>query len=177
MRKLISFWLTFLIFFTLTGCNNELKEIVNITKEPVKVELTKYNFADYIIIDTNYNNFSVDTIPDPFINIYKHRGIADLIVKARLKKDVQVENIIIEGKVSPTGFGWASKIYPFKLVLDKNGEADTTNQIFTDYIPLVLPEMPEISKFFDYELIDNEFFINDETVVITSITGSVFEEQ
>ncbi len=100
-----------------------------------------------------------------------------MIVKARLKKDVQVENIILEGKVSPMGLGWNTEIYPFKLVLDKNGDADITNQIFTDYIPLLSPDMPETSKFSDYELIDNEFFINDETVVITSITGSVFEEK
>ena len=38
------------------------------------------------------------------------------------------------------------------------------------------PENPTISRFYNYESVENEFLVNDEKILITSISGSIYEK-
>ena len=65
--------------------------------------------------------------------------------------------------------------YGFELTLDKDGRAEYSSIINTGNYGLTAPQAPQISKYYN-ELKDNEFFADDnQTIVITSVTGSVSE--
>lgn len=104
----------------------------------------------------------------------EYKGTATLKATAKLKKDVDVENVVIEGLVSPSGMLWAGETYTFKLELDKNGEAEYSKDVETDYSILKPEEQPILGGYFD-KVKDGQFLIDDK-ILITSLSGSVYEE-
>lgn len=168
MKKLLCILLVAVALIGVTGCG-ETK------KEPTKIALTGENFSDYIILNVDIKNFKVEEQMG-LVTRYEHRGVADLVAKARLKKDVKVEDVVIKGKITTGEMGWALKTYEFTLELDKDGEADFSEQITSGDFGLLKPKAPTMSKFYTYELKDGEFFLKDKELLITSLEGNVIEE-
>lgn len=165
MKKLLILLAIGIVTLTLTGCGK---------KEPVKIELTKDNFENYIILDVQLTDFEEESKQGLFTS-YEYRGAANLVAKARLKKDVEIEDVVIEGKIMTSGLTWALNTYDFTLKLDKNGEADFSKKITSGNYGLTAPQEPSISSYFDYELKDGEFFLENNTILITSISGNVYD--
>ena len=169
MKKVVSFLLMIAVLFTITGCGGK-------TKEPVKVELTSENFAEYFSISAQVSDFTVDE--NNTILGKDYIGYANLKIVVNPKKEFKTEDVSIGGKVTISGLCWSSGIDPyFEVTLDMNGKAEYTNTISTGTCPFLRPETPNVSKFYEYELIENEFFTSDDRILITSLTGSVYEEQ
>lgn len=165
MKRIINTSLIIILIIILSGCQK---------KEPSKIELNEENFNDYIILDVDVTDFEKDTKMG-LVTRYEYQGVANLKATARLRKDVNIENVIIKGKITTTGMCWSLKEYEFTLELDKNGEANYSKQITTGEYGLLIPDKPSLSQFYFYELKDGEFFLNDNKIVITSINGNVYE--
>ena len=162
MKKIFSLLLVVFAILAVAGCK----------KEPVKVDLTSENFNDYIILNVQFDNANTKTSSTILGTQYK--GTATLKATAKLKKDVDTENVVIEGKVSPAGMLWASEEYTFKLELDKNGEAEYSEDVETAYSILKPEEKPILGKYYG-KVEDGQFLVFDEKVVITSLSGSVYD--
>lgn len=168
LKKLFNLMLTVTLVIAVTGCGK---------KEPVKVELTGENFNDYIILNVQLEDYERETTKGLFTT-YEYRGAATLKATTSLKKDVKVEDIVIKGKITPYGTCWNFLEFDFELKLDKDGKAEFTKRINTGKYGLTSPEEPSLSKFYDYKLKENEFYADEEEyILITSISGSVYEEQ
>lgn len=152
----------------LTGCGK---------KEPVEVELNAKNFNDYIILNVQLEDYEKESERGLFTT-YEYRGAATLKATARLKKDVEVEDVVIQGKITPSGMCWNFLEFDFELILDKDGRAEFSKRINTGNFGLMSPDEPKLSKFYNYELKENEFYADEEEyILITSLSGSVYEEQ
>ena len=135
MKKLINVILLVVLCFSLVGCG----------KEPKEVQLTKDNFEKYIILDVQLSDYNVEK-KNTLIG-QDHKGTATLTVTARLRKNVNAEGIIINGAISivPTSWSAFSENPVFKLVLDKDGYAEYTKKISTEWITtFVAMEEPRI---------------------------------
>lgn len=142
--------------------------VLNKKQEPKIIELGSENFEDYIILDVDIENFNVERGR----GLYSwYKGVATLKAKARLKKDVQVNEIIIKGRIGTSGLCWASKSYDFILELDKNGEAEYSKQITTGEAGMLYPDEPSICTDL-YKANENEFLVKNTYV---EVTGSIIE--
>lgn len=138
-------------------------------REPKLVKLGSDNFEEYIILDVDIENFNVERGR----GLYAwYQGTATLKAKARLKKDVQVDEVIIRGRVITSGLCWASKTYSFILELDKNGEAEYSKQITTGEAGMLYPEEPSFSTYL-YEPNENEFWVKNTAYI--EVSGSIIE--
>ena len=169
MKKIFLVILSLCLIISMVGCGQSEKIE---QKEPTEIQLTKENFDEYIILNVNIKDFEIDYSTGLFTS-YEYTGIANLEVEARLKKDVKVNNVKISGRISTTGKCWAMKNFDFSLQLDKNGEGDISNQITTGDSSLLKPDRPTLFKFYNYSPSGNEFLINDDEVLITSLEGTV----
>ena len=159
------------LVIALTGCGTG-KDTSN--RKTVKVALDSNNFKEYVILNVQLENYQMETTTGLFTT-YEYRGSATLRATASLKKDVKVEDVVIKGKIMTTGMCWSLLEYGFELTLDKDGRAEYSSIINTGNYGLTAPQAPQISKYYN-ELKDNEFFADDnQTIVITSVTGSVSE--
>lgn len=148
----------------LTGCGK---------KEPVKVELTKDNFEDYFSVSAQVSDFTTEEKKTIIGSDYI--GYANLKVNVSPKKEITTEDVVISGQVTYTGLCWASNYDSFEVTINKDGEGETIKSISTT-CPSMLPENPEISRYFDnYEPKDGAFFMNDRKILIYSLTGNVYE--
>lgn len=170
MKKILSFLFIAILTITLTGCGSSEK-----AKEPVKVELNAENFNDYIILNVQLEDYEKESKSGLFTT-YEYRGASTLKATTSLKRDVKVEDIVIKGRIRTYGMCWSSLEFDFELVLDKDGKAEFSKRINTGSYGLMSPEEPTLSKFYEYELKENEFYADDnEYILITSITGSIYE--
>ena len=175
MKKVVRFLLMITILFTITGCGEK-------SKETVKIELNANNFSDYIILNVQLEDYERETTTG-LITTYEYRGAATLKATTSLKKEVKVEDIVIKGKITTSGMCWNYLEFDFELILDKDGKAEFSKRINTGKYGLMSPEEPSLSKFYSnyinpYELKEGEFYADDnEYILITSVTGSVYEEQ
>lgn len=151
-----------IVLFALTGCK----------KEPVKVDLTADNFSKYIILNVQFDN--ADTKTKRGLLGTEYKGTATLKATAKLKKDVNIEDVVIEGLVSPSGMLWASETYKFKLELDKNGEAEYSKDVETDY-SILKPEEKPLLGIYTGNVEEGQFLTMDNKVLITSLSGSVYD--
>lgn len=168
MKKLLYVLLVLVALFGVTGCGK---------KEPVKTTLTSENFEEYFTIDAQVSDFKVDERKSLTGNGYV--GDANLKITVTPKKSFTTENIIIKGKVTYGGYCWAGNIDSFEIVVDMNGKGEVQKSVTTDVCYFWSPDTPTISKFYTatYELQNNEFLVRDDKFVITSLEGSVIEEQ
>lgn len=186
MKKVFLVILSMCLIISMVGCGQteKIEKIEKIEKvekveqkEPIEIQLTKENFDEYIILNVNINDFEIDSSRGVSYLLgydsYEYTGIANLEVEARLKKDVKVNNVKISGRISTTGMCWAMKNFDFSLQLDKNGEGDISNQITTGDSSLVKPDRPTLFKFYNYSPSGNEFLINNDEVLITSLEGTI----
>lgn len=164
MKKIISLVLITAMCILIVGCGK---------KEPVKVELTSKNLEDYIILNVQLDDTDIKTKSSILGTEYK--GTAKLKATAKLKKDVKTEDVVIEGLVTPHGLVWSGEKYEFKLELDKNGEAEYSKDIETPYSILKPEETPSLTKYVD-EVEEGQFLAADDKALITSLTGSVYED-
>lgn len=148
--------------------------VINKNKLPIEenkpkvIELTSENFNDYIIFDVNLSNFQVENGG----GLYSwYKGTAQLTATARLRKDVEINNIIINGRMVPSGLCWAGNEYEFVLELDKNGEAEYSTQITTGDAGMLYPDEPILSAL-EIDKKENEFIYKDVFLVVS---GSVTE--
>lgn len=166
MKKVLGILFITIFMFAITGCGSE--------KEPVKVELTSENFSEYFSISAQVSDFTVDEKNTILGKDYI--GYANLKIVVNPKKEFKAEDVLIGGKVTISGLCWSGGIDPyFEVTLDMNGKAEYTNTISTGTCPVWRPETPTVSKFYEYELKENEFFASDERILITSLNGSVYE--
>lgn len=156
------------LVLTLVWNNNKVTE----------VKLTGDNLEEYFIIDASVEDVDIGSTSGLFSTEYT--GTATLNVSARLKEDVDIENVVIEGCVYLDGRCWLGTPYTFKLQLDKNGNAEITQHIDAneDEIgnsSLLRPEYPKLSATAT-KLYANDYvsLAMDGQVVITSISGSVY---
>lgn len=138
----------------------------SIVKEPTAITLNADNFNDYIILDVKIEDFEKETkmgLIGP-----EYRGSAELSASASLRKDVAVDNVVIQARIVTEGFGWDYNIYSFTLELNKDGEAEYSAAIDSgDYMAVLSPEAPSIMK---TSMIDNGLAITlDENEFITSV--------
>lgn len=162
MKKLLVLLLVGITTLTLTGCGK---------KEPVKVELSSDNFSDYIILDVQFED--ADSKSKKGILGTEYKGTATLKATARLKKDVQVENVVIEGRIRTSGQLWSGNEYTFKLELDKNGEANYSKQVDTGgYTFAIKPEEQPIIYDLDLDP-DEDEFIYDKYII--KVNGNVYD--
>jgi hypothetical protein len=163
MKKVFCILLAFIVMFAISGCGK---------KE--KIELTSENMRDYIILDVQLDDYEKESKDGLFITNY--RGTATLNATAKLKKNVDVEDVVIKCKITTSGSAWALNVYEFTLELDKNGEATYSKEITSGNYGITPPDEPSISRFYSYELQDGEFFYNEEEkILITEISGSVYD--
>lgn len=166
-RKILGLLLAAFVVIALVGCGK---------KEPAKVELTDKNFNDYIILNVQFDD--ADSKSRVGILGPEYKGTATIKATAKLKKDVTVEDVIIEGKVAPSGMLWSGNEYTFKLELDKDGEAEYSKDIDTgDYTVMLKPDEQPILCKYSSSLEDGQFLINDDKVVVTSLSGSVYIQE
>lgn len=166
MKKVLGILFIMIFMFAMTGCGSE--------KEPVKVKLTSENFSEYFSISAQVSDFTVDEKNSILGKDYI--GYANLKIVVNPKKEFKTEDVSIGGKVTISGMCWSGGIDPyFEVVLDMNGKAEYTETITTGECPLFRPDTPTVSKFYEYELKENEFFASDERILITSLNGSIYE--
>jgi|GEM_PF-3385078 hypothetical protein len=143
--------------------------ILNRKNEPKVVKLGSENFEEYFILDVDIEDFNVERGR----GLYAwYQGTATLKAKARLKKDVQVDGVVIKGRVITSGLCWASKVYNFTLELDKNGEAEYSKQITTGEAGMLYPEEPGFGTYL-YEANENEFLVKNAAYI--EVSGSIIE--
>lgn len=157
----------------LSGCSTTQKEPVPLTSE---------NFEDYIILDVTLDNFETETKPGAFGTEY--RGVAQLTATARLRKDVDVDNVTIKGKVETNGDLWYLNYYEFTLDLDKNGEAEDSQTIYSgEYTAFIRPEAPTITpaNLNSIPLTEDEFIVsineqgNSSEGIVVQVSGNILE--
>ena len=142
--------------------------VFNKKNEPKVIELGSDNFEEYIILDVNIGDFNVEQGR----GLYSwYKGVAKLKATARLKKDVQINEVVIKGRIGTSGLCWASKSYDFILELDKNGEAEYSKQITTGDAGMLYPDEPSICTYL-YEANENEFLVKNAYI---EVSGSVIE--
>lgn len=166
MRKILSFLLVTLVLFSITGCGNKVEE-------PVKIELAKDNFETYFTVDAQLSDFNSKLKSS--IGLKSYEGYANLKVVVSPKKEIKAENVVIKGKVILGSLCWAGNKEYFEISLKLNGEAEYPKNITSGTCSMWQPENPTISRFYDYKPQENEFLVNDEKILITSITGNIFE--
>lgn len=167
LKKFFNLISIVILIIAITGCGK---------KEPVKVVLTGENFSEYFSVSTQVSDFTVDEKSDIFGKDYI--GYANLKIVVNPKKEFKAEDVSIEGRVKLYGLCWSGGINPyFDVVLDMNGKGEYIDTITTGNCSLLRPDTPSVSKFYDYEPKENEFFINDDEVLITSLSGSIYLEQ
>lgn len=167
MKRIVSVLFITIMIVAITGCGK---------KEPVKIDLTGENFSEYFSVSAQVSDFTVDEKSSILGKDYF--GYANLKIVVNPKKEFKAEDVSINGRVKISGLCWSGGINPyFDVVLDMNGKAEYTDTITTGSCPLFRPETPSVSKFYDYEPKENEFFINEDKVLITSLSGSVYLEQ
>ena len=134
-------------------------------KEPKIIEISSQNFEEYIIFNASLEDFNVEKGR----GLYAwNKGTAKLIASAKLRKDVEANNIIITGRAILDGLCWAGKIYNFTLELDKNGEAEYSSQITTGEGGMLYPDKP---TFFTIdEPNENEFIFKN---VYLTVNGTI----
>lgn len=166
MKKVLGILFIMIFMFAMTGCGSE--------KEPVKVKLTSENFSEYFSISAQASDFTVDEKSSILGTDYI--GYANLKIVVNPKKEFKTEDVSIGGKVTISGMCWSGEIDPyFEVVLDMNGKAEYMETITTGTCPLFRPDTPTVSKFYEYELKENEFFTSDDRILITSLSGSIYE--
>ena len=177
MKKIFLVILNLCLIISMVGCGQSEKIEQEKQKEPTEIQLTKENFDEYIILSVNINDFEIDSSRGVAYLLgydsYEYTGVANLEVNARLKKDVKVNNVKITGQIETAGMGWTFKKFDFSIQLDKNGEGEISNQIMSEENMLVKPDRPTISEFYNYSPSGNEFLINNDEVLITSLEGTV----
>lgn len=167
LKKFWNLILIVTLVFAITGCGK---------KEPIKIDLTSENFAEYFSVSAQVSDFTVDEKSSILGKDYF--GYANLKIVVNPKKEFKAEDVSINGRVKISGLCWSGGINPyFDVVLDMNGKAEYTDTITTGSCSLLRPETPSVSKFYDYEPKENEFFINEDKVLITSLSGSIYLEQ
>ena len=172
MKKVVSLLLAFVMCTSLCACkafNDGFNAGLN--SAPRKsVTITEENFKDYFILDVAVENFEIDKKPG--ISITQHRGVADLVATARLKKDVEFEDLVIEVSVLTSGMLWTGNRYTLQLQFDKDGYAEEKLNIMTDYNGLE-PDRPELypaSKLSTLE--DGAFEYENATI---KVLGTIYE--
>lgn len=158
------------LVLTLVWNNNKVTE----------VKLTGDNLEEYFIIDASVEDVDIGATSGLFS--IEYTGTATLNVSARLKEDVDFENVVIEGCVYLDGMCWLGTPYTFKLQLDKDGNAEITQHIDANEgevgnSSLLKPEYPKLSaSVTELYANDNDYvsLAMDGQVVITSISGSVY---
>lgn len=170
MKKILSVLFIAILAITLTGCGSSEK-----SKEPVKIELTKDNFETYFTVDANLSDFSSQLKSS--IGIKSYEGYANLKVTITPKKEIKTENVVVKGKITLGSLCWAGNKEYFDMTLKLNGEAEYTRNITSGNCSMWQPENPTISRFYEYEPKDDEFLVNEDKILITSISGSIYEEQ
>ena len=166
MKKVLGILFITIFIFAMTGCGNE--------KEPVKINLTSENFEEYFSVSAQVSDFNVDEKNSILGKDYI--GYANLKIVINPKKEFKTENVAISGKVTISGLCWSGGIDPyFEVNLDMDGKAEYTDTITTGTCPLWRPETPTVSKFYEYELKENEFFTSNEKILITSLSGIIYE--
>ncbi|MDD3241859.1 MAG: hypothetical protein PHQ64_03735 [Bacilli bacterium] len=165
MKKMIDAIILLMLCILLSGCVGK--------KEPVAITLNKDNFEEYIILDVQLNEFEKQS-QRGLVTRYEYRGSAKLEAKARLRKDVKVENVIIKGKILTSGWCWAANTYEFTLELDKDGRAEYSETIYSGDYGLASPEEPSISSAIDrwVDVQENEFIVDN---IIIQVDGVVYE--
>lgn len=167
MKRVVSFLLVVVALFTLTACGSQ-------SKEPAKIELTKDNFENYFLVDASISDFS-SQLKSSF-GVKSYEGYANLKVTVIPKKEVKIEDVTIKGKVTLSGTCWTGNKASFDITLKLNGEAEYTKDISSGTCSMWQPENPTISRFYNYESVENEFLVNDEKILITSISGSIYKK-
>lgn len=139
MRRIFAFLLFLSILVTFTACGDTTTEntISTQTSSVQAIELTKDNFNEYCIFNVSLDDFLISG--EPYVNGYD--GCVTLNISTALKKDVVLENGVINGKVILNGFGWAAKVVEFTLELDTKGECRYSQQIKTNS-GMLPPETP-----------------------------------
>ena len=136
--------------------------------KPKIIELTSENFAEYIIFDVDISNFQVENGRGLFTT---YKGTAQLTATARLKKDVEINNVVINARVVTSGLCWAGNEYKFTLELDKNGEAEYSRRITTGDAGILYPDEPKFHTL-EMDKLENEFIHKN---IFLEVSGSVVE--
>ena len=172
MKKALSLFLVFAMCISLCACkafNDGFNAgLSSVSKKPVTI--TADNFGDYFILDVDVENFEVDEKPG--ISMRQYRGVADLVATARLKKDVDVEDLVIDVSVLLSGMLWTGSRYTLQLQFDKDGYAEEKLEIMTEYNGLE-PDRPELypaSKL--STLKEGEFEYENATI---KVSGTIYE--
>lgn len=157
----------------LSGCRAAQKEVIPLTEE---------NFEEYIILDVTLDNFETETKSGIWGTEY--RGVARLTATARLRKDVELDNVTIKGKVETNGDLWYLNYYEFTLDLDKNGEAEDSQTIYSgEYTAFIRPEAPTITpaNLNSIPLTEDEFIVsineqgNSSEGIVVQVSGNILE--
>lgn len=168
-----------MLYLALCGCSSSAPQSVEIEEEPVAVTLTSENFSDYIILDVKIDDFEEENQIGLFGNEY--RGAATLSATASLRKDVEVDSVIIEGRIVTDGLAWALNVYNFTLELNKDGEANYSDTIYSGEFGLLRPESPTImsTPMLDMALSlnENEFItsVDNDGGVAIQVSGTIYE--
>ena len=136
--------------------------------KPKIIELTNENFNDYIIFNIDISNFEVEKGR----GLYAwYKGTAQLNASAKLKKDVEIDNVVINVRTVTSGLCWAGNQYEFVLELDKNGEAEYSKEISTGDAGMLYPDEPNF-HILEVDKLENEF-INKNAFL--KVSGSIIE--
>ena len=171
------------MILSLNGCSSEnsfdtTNSPPETTETAVEVVLDSANFEDYIILNVKLDDITEETKRGLFGTEY--RGEAKLIASASLRKDVEVDSVKIKGRIMTDGLGWALKVYEFTLELNKDGEAEYSETIYSGDYGLIRPELPIIMNKKSLEsilsLANDEFTVeSNQKAVAVSVTGKIYE--
>lgn len=159
----------------LNACSANTSEAIS---EPVAVTLDSSNFSDYIVLDVKLEDIEQEERRG--LLGLEYRGSAQLTAEASLRKDVQVDNVVIEGRIVTWGMLWNYNIYNFTLELNKDGEAEYSNTIYSGEYNLFSPENPTLMNADEMqrslELNENEFITEvDDGAVAIQVSGTIYE--
>ena len=179
MKKIFLLSLAFSICgLLLSACSTSTSEVTPPSEEPVAIILDSSNFSDYIILDVKLEDIEREQRTGLFGTEY--RGSDQLIAEASLRKDVQVDSVVIEGRIVTEGLGWALNIYDFTLELDKDGEAEYSNTIYSGEYGILMPDNPNMMNSTMLQgaltLNTNEFITEvDDGAVALQVSGTIYE--
>lgn len=134
---------------------------------PKTIELNSENFEDYFIFDVSIDDFNVQKSGGLFSS---YKGTAKLNASAKLKKDVKLENVTVNGKIITSGLCWAGNVYSFTLDFDKDGKAEYSKTITTGDAGMLYPEEPKLLTIDDVS--DGEFILEGAYL---KVSGSIIE--
>lgn len=162
----------------LGACSTSTSEVIPPSDEPVAITLDSSNFFDYIILDVKLEDIEREQRTGLFGTEY--RGSAQLTAEVSLRKDVQVDSVVIEGRIVTEGLGWALNIYDFTLELDKDGEAEYSNTIYSGEYGILPPDNPNMMNSTMLQgaltLNANEFITEvDDGAVALQVSGTIYE--